>query len=275
MYLDRAIAEDKEMVESWKGDAEGMLTFVGLQITTHTSAYNLDIVDWSFFGHRCGITRIIRPKYSAQPAGHLIILSRTYLSAIIYPIEWISASYPLKLDRSYRAIRSAYIWRLGQRALVLKSRHESDVWPVGDIVTAVGAALSKGRPPLLQPLQASTNSRILQARSRESPYSLDRRSVASATPYLPFSLLCWPFRVLVYYSSHYFQDSDRLDRCMRSFIRNPHVIADHSQGQPLLRTTFFLGLFLSHWHTISLLPSTSEVPIHGFLPPRTVSQPQS
>ena len=33
MYLDRAIAEDKKMVESWKGDAEGMLVFVRIQIT--------------------------------------------------------------------------------------------------------------------------------------------------------------------------------------------------------------------------------------------------
>jgi hypothetical protein len=31
MYLDKAIAEDKEMVDSWKGDAEGMLVFVRLQ----------------------------------------------------------------------------------------------------------------------------------------------------------------------------------------------------------------------------------------------------
>jgi hypothetical protein len=33
MYLDRAIAEDKKMVECWKGDAEGMLVFVRLQTT--------------------------------------------------------------------------------------------------------------------------------------------------------------------------------------------------------------------------------------------------
>jgi len=33
MYLDRAIAEDKKMVESWKGDAEGMLVFVRIQTT--------------------------------------------------------------------------------------------------------------------------------------------------------------------------------------------------------------------------------------------------
>jgi hypothetical protein len=31
MYLDKVIEEDRRMVESWKGDADGMLTFVGLQ----------------------------------------------------------------------------------------------------------------------------------------------------------------------------------------------------------------------------------------------------
>ena len=36
MYLERAIAEDKKMVESWKGDAEGMLVFVRIQITLPT-----------------------------------------------------------------------------------------------------------------------------------------------------------------------------------------------------------------------------------------------
>ena len=30
MYLDRVIEEDKRMVESWKEDTEGLLTFVGL-----------------------------------------------------------------------------------------------------------------------------------------------------------------------------------------------------------------------------------------------------
>jgi hypothetical protein len=30
MYLDRVIEEDKKMVDSWKGDAEGMLVFVRL-----------------------------------------------------------------------------------------------------------------------------------------------------------------------------------------------------------------------------------------------------
>jgi hypothetical protein len=141
MYLDRVIKDDRRMVESWKGDADGMLTFVGVQITSHTSAYNLEIVDWSLLCCGRRITLIIRPNYSAQPAGHLIILSRTYLSTIIYPAEWISTSHPVKLGRPSRAIRSAYIRSLGQWALVLKSRPQSDLRPIGDIDTAMGASL--------------------------------------------------------------------------------------------------------------------------------------
>ena len=45
MYLDRAIAEDKKMDECWKRDAEGMVVFVRLRTTPHTSVYNLEIVD--------------------------------------------------------------------------------------------------------------------------------------------------------------------------------------------------------------------------------------
>ena len=41
MYLDKAVAEDREMVESWKRDADKILFFVSLQSTSITSAYNL------------------------------------------------------------------------------------------------------------------------------------------------------------------------------------------------------------------------------------------
>jgi hypothetical protein len=141
MYLDRVIKNDRRLVASWKGDADGILTFVGVQTTSHTSAYNLEIVDWSLLCCGRGITFIIRPNYSAQPAGHLIVLSRTYLSAIVYSAGWISTSHPFKLGRPSQAIRSAYIRRLGQWALVLKSRPQSDLRPIGDIDTAVGAPL--------------------------------------------------------------------------------------------------------------------------------------
>ena len=36
MYLDRAIKEDKDMVASWKGDADGTLIFVGLHNSSTT-----------------------------------------------------------------------------------------------------------------------------------------------------------------------------------------------------------------------------------------------
>ncbi|KAI0246124.1 hypothetical protein BJV78DRAFT_1135861 [Lactifluus subvellereus] len=37
MYLERADEEDKKMVESWKGDADGILVFVGPRPTSNTS----------------------------------------------------------------------------------------------------------------------------------------------------------------------------------------------------------------------------------------------
>jgi hypothetical protein len=141
MYLDKVIKDDRRMVESWKGDADGMLTFVGVQTTSHTSAYDLELVDWSLLCCGRGITLIIRPNYSAQSAGHLIILSRANLSAITYPAEWISTPHTVNPGRPSRAIRSAYIRRLGQWTLVLKSCPQSDLRPVGDIDTAVGAPL--------------------------------------------------------------------------------------------------------------------------------------
>jgi hypothetical protein len=85
MYLDRANAEDKEMVESWKGDAEGMLLFVSLQITSHTSAYDLEIIDWSILCCSRGIARIVCPEYSAGLAGHRSLLSRPNPSGTFYP----------------------------------------------------------------------------------------------------------------------------------------------------------------------------------------------
>ena len=37
MYLERADEEDKKMAENWKGDADGILVFVGPYPTSHTS----------------------------------------------------------------------------------------------------------------------------------------------------------------------------------------------------------------------------------------------
>jgi hypothetical protein len=85
MYLDRTITEDKEMVESWKGDADKILVFVSLRCISYASAYNLEFQDWCILCYGCGIARSVRPEYCAEPAGHLGLLSSTYLSGTLYP----------------------------------------------------------------------------------------------------------------------------------------------------------------------------------------------
>ena len=141
MYLDRAIEEDRRMVESWKGDAERLLTSVGLQTTSHTSAYNLEIIDWSILCRGCGIACSVYPGYSAELAGHLSFLSRTYPSAIFYPAEWVPTFHSFNLVRPHQAFFSAYIECLGKRTLVFESRHQYVLRSIGDITTAVGTSL--------------------------------------------------------------------------------------------------------------------------------------
>jgi len=141
MYLDRVIKEDRRMVEGWKGDAEGMLTFVGLQTTSHTSAYNLQIVGWSLLCRGRSIACSDYPGYSAELAGHLSLLSRTYLSAIFHTAEWVPTFHPFTLVRPRPALFPAYIGYLGKRTLDFESCHQSVLRPIGDIATAVGTSL--------------------------------------------------------------------------------------------------------------------------------------
>ena len=108
MYLDRAVEEDNKMVESWKGDAEGMLLFVSRQTTSYTSAHNV-VKDWSILCRGCDIAPNVRPEHSAEPASYLKLLSRIYLSAN----EWVSASLPIRLFQPHRDIQSASIGHLG------------------------------------------------------------------------------------------------------------------------------------------------------------------
>jgi hypothetical protein len=129
------------MVESWKEDTGGMLTFVGLQTTSHTSAYNLEILDWSLLCRGRNIACSVCPGYSAELAGRLSFLSRTYLSAIFYPVEWVPTFHSFNLVRPHRALFSASIERLGKRTLVLESCHHSVLRSISDIDTAVGTSL--------------------------------------------------------------------------------------------------------------------------------------
>src|SRR6267154_5863880 len=115
MYLDRVIEEDKRMVKSWRTDIEAMLTFVSLQTTCHTSAYKLEIVDLSLLCRGRSIACSVYPGYSAQPAGHLSFLSRTYLSAIFHTAEWVPTFHSFNLVRSHQALFSAFTECLGKR----------------------------------------------------------------------------------------------------------------------------------------------------------------
>jgi hypothetical protein len=141
MYLDGVIEEDRRMVENLKGDANGLLTFVGLQTTSHTSVYNLEIVDWCLLSRGRSIACSVYPGYSAELAGHLSFLSRTYLSAIFYPAKWVPTFHSFQLVRPHRALFSAYIGCLGKRTLVFESCHQSVLRPISDIDTAVGTSL--------------------------------------------------------------------------------------------------------------------------------------
>ena len=94
MYLDMAKEEDETMAESWKGDADGMLVFVGLRPASHTLSYNMENSDRSVLCFRRSVARGDRPRYSTEPARHPSILSRNDFSATC-PVEWL---HPILLE---------------------------------------------------------------------------------------------------------------------------------------------------------------------------------
>ena len=100
MYLNRASDEDKEMVESWKEDANGMLTFVRLPNISLYFAYNVKIIDWSILCCSRSIARVVRPKSLAEPPNNHKFLSCKYLSAT----EWVAAFHPVEPIRPQSAI---------------------------------------------------------------------------------------------------------------------------------------------------------------------------
>jgi hypothetical protein len=221
--------------------------------TSKTSEYTKENVDRSVRRCRCRIARGDCPGHSAKPTGHNSLLYRKYLSAT----ERNSDSY---LAQSRSIIHGAHLVGLGQRALVHEPGHESYWRGIGDIATAMGTSVSKVGLPTVQSPQAGTCSCVLCERGREVPHSEGGRTVASATTYLPVPLLRRPRCVFVQCQSLHLQGRHRLDRPMRHPILIPHDLADSSKEQPLFRAAFRVGLFLSHRHTIHLLPSHRKVP---------------
>jgi hypothetical protein len=73
MYIDRVIEEDSKMVESWKGDADGMLVFVSFQTSTtsRTSPFNLQIIDRSLLCCDRDFAISVYLRYSPELAKHV------------------------------------------------------------------------------------------------------------------------------------------------------------------------------------------------------------
>ena len=82
MYLDRAEEEDNKMVESWKGDAEGILVFVS---TILSCALLVDsrVVDRSFLRRCCVTTFGLHSNPPVELSGHFSVLPREHLSATL------------------------------------------------------------------------------------------------------------------------------------------------------------------------------------------------
>ena len=85
MYIDRVIEEDSKMVESWKGDADGMLVFVSFQTSTtsRNSASNLQLLDWSLLCCNRDFAISVYHGHSADLTEHVSFLSHIYLPAIV------------------------------------------------------------------------------------------------------------------------------------------------------------------------------------------------
>lgn len=150
MYLGKAEEEDRNLVESWRGDADGMLIFVSLCAASYVFAYDIDIVDRLVLCCCCAVACGIHPRTSAELAGHVSLLPCTYLSAI-FSVEWISGRHPIDPVRPHRTIHPTYIRNLDQLLLVLELGDEFYLRPDGDVNTAVGASLSKDCPSTVQP----------------------------------------------------------------------------------------------------------------------------
>lgn len=80
MYLKLAGEQDKDLAESWKGDADGILTFVSRHSTCAISTQiEPELEDW-FILCRCrNISCGIRPGPQAKYPGHVSILPRKHL----------------------------------------------------------------------------------------------------------------------------------------------------------------------------------------------------
>ncbi len=82
MYLDMATEEDKELAESWKADADGILIFVRFSPHSYPMRYpNSCVIDRLILCRSRVPDLSFRQGHSTKPAGHIQLLPSKYLSS--------------------------------------------------------------------------------------------------------------------------------------------------------------------------------------------------
>lgn len=82
MYLERADDEDQKKVESWKGDADGILVFVSTHLLSCFTSRSR-ITDWSLLSRGRDTASGLHSEPPAELSGCLSILPRERLSTTL------------------------------------------------------------------------------------------------------------------------------------------------------------------------------------------------
>ena len=225
MYLKLAGEEDKKMTENWKGDADGILIFVGRHSTCHASTrVYLEAKDWFILCRRRGIRRSIRSGPQAKFPGHFSVLPRKHFPSP-RRFEWYPGHYPPRPSQSVYPILPANLCCMGQLALVSQLTHQSHMCTFGDIIATMGASVHEGHPDTTRSTQTSTYSRVLCRGRRETSPSVGSRSVTCVVTPLSFPVLCGPRCVPFQYKSYGFQGGHIVDRFLYRDVHVHHVDA--------------------------------------------------
>ena len=118
MYMGMAEEEDRDLAESWKADAEGILVFVRLYVLTPCFKLVLFFIDW-FILRCCRLLDFgLDTGPPTKPTGYLQLLPCKHIPDYRRPKSIQYLEFPSCLPA---AIFSTLICRLGQFTLVLKS----------------------------------------------------------------------------------------------------------------------------------------------------------
>ena len=122
MYCDAAEEEDKEMVERWQKDAEGILIFVSPHIGIHAAlSINWKTIDRSILCRRRGTPGCDRRRSETKQSGYFCILSWEYLRVSRRPER--NTCFRSLPCRPTASVLSSEICRLGEFTLVLEPGH--------------------------------------------------------------------------------------------------------------------------------------------------------